>query len=91
MYEDNAAPPLPAPALGIALGSPGFDRPGLIKDRLVNLAERDLPHRMGERYKKIVVNCLTGLDEENSDFGDQSQFEDIDGVLVGVKYIEKVN
>jgi hypothetical protein len=48
------------------------------------------PKGMGERYEEIVVNCLTCLDQDNTDFGDQSDFEDMDGVVVGVRYIEKV-
>ena len=91
LHEDDATAPLPAPALGIVLGSPEFERPALMKEHLIALAQRYLPNRMGERYKKVVVNCLTCLDKENADFGDQSEFEDLDGVLVGVKYIEKVN
>lgn len=89
-YEDGATAPRPAAALGIAFDSPEFKQPALIKERLIALARRDLSKRMGERYKEVVINCLTCLDEDNVDFGDQSEFEDMDGVLVGVKYIEKV-
>jgi hypothetical protein len=45
---------------------------------------------MGDKYTDIVVTCLTCLDESNTDFGDDSEFEDADGVLIGVRYIEKV-
>ncbi|MCJ1359880.1 MAG: hypothetical protein MMC33_009883, partial [Icmadophila ericetorum] len=90
LYEDGVTAPLPAPALGITLDSPEFRQPVLMKENLIALAKHDLPKRMGERYKEVVVNCLTCLDEDNADFGDQSEFEDLDGVLVGVKYIEKV-
>ena len=89
-YQDVATSPLPTAALGITLDSPEFKQPSLMKEHLVALAKRHLPKRMGERYEKVVVNCLTCLDEENADFGDQSEFEDVDGVLIGVKYIEKV-
>ena len=34
---------------------------------------------------------MTCLDESNLDFGNRSEFEDEDGVLVGVRYIEKVS
>ena len=90
-YEDDVIAPLPASALGVASGGPEFEQPALMEEHLIALANCDLPNRMGERYKKVVVNCLTCLDEDNADFGDQSEFEDLDGVLVGVKYIEKVN
>ena len=91
LYEDDVKAPVPAPALGIASSGSEFKDPTLMKAHLIALANRDLPNRMGERYKKVVINCLTCLDEDNTDFGDQSEFEDLDGVLVGVKYIEKVN
>ena len=89
-YQDCPTSPVPTAALGITLDSPEFKQPSLMKEHLVALAERELPKRMGERYKTVVVNCLTSLDEGNADFGDQSEFEDVDGVLIGLKYIEKV-
>ncbi|KAL9131406.1 MAG: hypothetical protein Q9217_000674 [Psora testacea] len=91
LYEHSPAAPLPASALGISLDGPEFKQPALMKEHLIALAKRNLPGRMGDRYEKVVVNCLTCLDWDNADFGDQSEFEDLDGVLVGVKYIEKVN
>lgn len=90
LYTDSATAPLPAPALGVALDSPELQQPAWIKKHLIDLAKRELPKRMGDRYEKVVINCLTCLDQDNADFGDQSEFEDLDGVLMGVKYIEKV-
>ena len=89
-YGSDMTAPLPAAALGISLDGPEFRQPDLMKEHLIALAKRDLPKRMGERYKNVIVNCLTCLDQDNIDFGDQSEFEDQDGVSVGVKYIEKV-
>jgi hypothetical protein len=89
-YEDGATIPVPTKALEVALDSAEFKKPFLMKEHLVALAKRDLPIRMGERYKEVIVNCLTCLDLENTDFGDRSEFDDEDGVLVGVRYIEKV-
>ncbi|WYZ43399.1 hypothetical protein EsH8_VI_001098 [Colletotrichum jinshuiense] len=60
------------------------------KDHLLALARSLLPHKMGIRYTKVVETCLTCLDPGNCDFGDQSEFEDEDGILVGTRYIEKV-
>ena len=91
LYEDSATAPVPAAALGIILDGPALKQPVLMKEHLIALAKRDLPKRMGERYEKVVINCLTCLDQDNADFGDQSEFEDLDGVVVGVRYIEKVN
>lgn len=89
-YENGTAAPLPAAALGLTSNGPEFIQATMIKEHLVALAKRDLAKQMGKRYEKVVVNCLTCLDHDNPDFGDQSEFEDPDGVLVGVKYIEKV-
>ena len=38
---------------------------------------------MGEIYTRIVLNWLTWTDKENEDFGDETQFHDEDGVLIG--------
>lgn len=61
-----------------------------VKDTLTSLASNDLPKKMGDKYSQVVVNCLGCLDEDNTDFGDGSEFKDEDGVLIAVKYIEKV-
>ena len=61
------------------------------KESLVELAEKELPSKMGDKYTDVVVNCLTCLDEDNADFGQNPEdFEDEDGVQIGVRYIEKV-
>lgn len=60
------------------------------KDYLVHLAASQLPQVMGTKYTEFVQTCLKSLDLGNTDFGDQSEFEDSDGVRVGVRYIEKV-
>jgi hypothetical protein len=65
--------------------------PERIKHLLVQLAKRELPGRMGELYEQVVLNCLTCLDDDNTDFGDESEFDDSDGVSVGIRYIEKVD
>jgi serine/threonine protein kinase len=65
--------------------------PLAFKDRLLSLARGELRSRMGTRYSEIVVTCLTCLDPGNIDFGDESEFQDEDGIQVGVRYIEKVS
>ena len=45
---------------------------------------------MGNKYSKMVKTCLTCLDKDNADFGDEDEFTDEDGVVAGVRYIEKV-
>lgn len=61
-----------------------------MKEHLVRLAEVELPPKMGTRYAEVVVTCLTCLDRGNVDFGDEEQFQDEDGIVVGVRFIEKV-
>lgn len=79
----------PAPIL-CALSGGLSTGPVWAKDLLVTLARDVLPKRMGTKYARVVETCLTCLDEGNADFGDERQFQDADGVLVGVRYIEKV-
>lgn len=61
------------------------------KDQMVHLARNELPQIMGSKYADIVVTCLTCLDPDNVDFGDEREFQDEDGIGVGVRYIEKVS
>ncbi|KAI0419350.1 hypothetical protein F5X98DRAFT_334858 [Xylaria grammica] len=61
-----------------------------VKPNMIGLARTQLPRFMGTRYSKIVETCLTALDPQNSEFSDTAEFEDADGVLVGVRYIEKI-
>jgi hypothetical protein len=62
-----------------------------IKAILVEMARSRLPGLMGSIYTDTVVSCLTCLDKDNKGFGDENEFEDKDGILVGVRYIEKVS
>jgi hypothetical protein len=55
------------------------------------LARTKLPRRTGTNYAEIVETCLTCLDDDNIDFGDESEFVDEDGILVGVRYFGKVS
>ena len=81
---------VPSPILGALPGGLSIWEPAMTKDLLVSLGRAVLPRRMGTKYARIVETCLTCLDEENTDFGDERQFQDADGVLVGLRYIEKV-
>lgn len=65
--------------------------PSDFKNRLLSLARGELKSRMGSRYSEVVVTCLTCLDPGNADFGDEIEFQDEDGIQVGVRYIEKVS
>lgn len=61
-----------------------------IKDHLVELARTRLPPLMGDQYTAVVLTCLTCLDQGNEDFGDEQDMCDDDGILIGVRFIEKV-
>jgi hypothetical protein len=46
---------------------------------------------MGDRYTKVVILCLTCLDEGDENFGDLIDDEiNSDGVLMGVRFIKQV-
>jgi hypothetical protein len=92
VYPDEGSYPSPSGVLTIMNDQEKDEikKAFLVKDALVDLAKQRLPSRMGDKYTETVVTCLTCLDESNTDFGDASEFEDADGVLIGVRYIEKV-
>lgn len=61
------------------------------KRRLVKLAKEKLPAAMGRKYTETVIPCLTCLDKSDNEFGPKSEFYDENGLLVGVRFIEKVS
>src|SRR3569833_2976499 len=63
--------------------------PEHVKDSLLHLARGSLRRNMGTKYSRVVETCLTCLDQDNADFGDEKEFHDVDGLAVGVRYIEK--
>ena len=89
--------PAGAPTLADHLGIPEEMGPKaaqhlkeLGKEFLLSLVRKELRQCMGTKYAGIVETCLTCLDPDNADFGDETEFEDEDGISVGVRYIEKV-
>ncbi|EHK25102.1 uncharacterized protein TRIVIDRAFT_144969 [Trichoderma virens Gv29-8] len=74
----------------ISLETTNLRLSSLVKDRLLQLARGVLRRKMGIKYSKVVETCLTCLDPNNEDFGDEKEFQDMDGVAEGVRYIEKV-
>ncbi|KAK4916902.1 hypothetical protein LTR66_016983, partial [Elasticomyces elasticus] len=68
-----------------------FVESGSLKDQYTALAKKQLPKKMGEKYMNIVINCLSCMDKSNEDFGNESEFQDSDGILIGVKYTEKIS
>ena len=87
--------PVPNPQLEIAdviTNKARFGKATAIKENLVAMAETILPNTFGQKYSEVVLNCLTCLDRNNSTFGDAKELEEVDedGILVGVRYIDKV-
>lgn len=62
-----------------------------MKRALVRIAQEKLPSRMGRKYAGITAVCLTCLDKTDNSFGDEKEFLDENGILVGVRFIEKVS
>ena len=90
VYGGNSMVPSPSAALGFSNNGVESRDPFLIKDRLLSMTRELLPRLMGTIYTEIVETCLTCLDDGNVGFGDEQELVDEDGILVGVKYIEKV-
>jgi hypothetical protein len=61
-----------------------------LKDYLVELATSKLSPRMGDEYARVVVSCLTCLDEDSDDFDGSLEMVENDSILVGVRFIEKI-
>ncbi|TVY48624.1 hypothetical protein LOCC1_G003115 [Lachnellula occidentalis] len=60
------------------------------KKILITMAREILPQTMGQTYSGMVVSCLTCLDNSGNSFGDEDELDDDDGILVGIRYIEKI-
>lgn len=61
-----------------------------LKEYFIYLAKTRLPITMGDKYSAVVLTCLTCLDKDNEDFGDEDQMSDEEGILVAVRFIEKI-
>ncbi|KAL1859506.1 hypothetical protein Daus18300_009651 [Diaporthe australafricana] len=61
-----------------------------LEEKLLSLSHEELPRYMGTKYAEIVRTCLTCLEPDNEDFGDEKELQDEDGISVGVRYIEKI-
>ena len=89
-YNNGEADPHPAETVRAVIDEASQQQPGRTKEHLVSLARTRLPIWAGRKFSAIVETCLTCLDANNKDFGDEHEFEDEDGILVGVRYIKKV-
>ncbi|KAK5637116.1 hypothetical protein RRF57_012829 [Xylaria bambusicola] len=93
--SDSSATPVPTMALGFACNDKDFETTQLtskqrIKEKIVRLAEKELPPRVGDTYTSIVVDCMKCLDSDSEKFGAIEGLEDEDGIVVGVKYVEHI-
>ncbi|KAF7556211.1 hypothetical protein G7Z17_g1601 [Cylindrodendrum hubeiense] len=80
---DGAAQP--STALSLAEDMSQLNNPDILKEHLVTLSRsKMLRAKMGTKYSEVVETCLTCLDEDNLDFGDEREFQDEDGVAVVV-------
>ena len=87
------APPNPNARIGIAeylLETNVRRKANSIKRKFASVATEQLPILMGQKYTQVVISCLTCLDKDSEGFGDESEFEDEDGIKVGMRFIEKV-
>ncbi|XXG96410.1 hypothetical protein Hte_002692 [Hypoxylon texense] len=93
--DDQELKKVPSPILGLTLDdfdlNENLSSPSMrLKSHLVDLAKSKLPQRIGDRYTAVVVTCLTCLDKGNEDFGDEEDMRDDDGILIGLRFIEKI-
>ncbi|GME65471.1 Het-s domain protein [Neofusicoccum parvum] len=65
-------------------------KPFELKQEFLSLAKARLPSLMGDIYTMVVVSCLTCLDADNEAFGSLNEMADQDGIVIGVRYIEKI-
>jgi hypothetical protein len=61
-----------------------------LKDYLVEQTRTRLAPRMGEKYARVVLSCLTCLDEDNEDFGGVEVANASDDAAAGLCFIEGI-
>jgi hypothetical protein len=98
--ESDSLLPIPNSILGPTnLEKPPNPLPTATKNKrkLEDIAQRELPARLGRRYTDIVLLCLrcldqgNGTDEKERGFGvGFADWTDEDGLVIGVRFIEKV-
>ncbi|KAG9239395.1 hypothetical protein BJ875DRAFT_189723 [Amylocarpus encephaloides] len=94
-HDSTNCVPVPGMALGLALSDADFHTVNStaslrIREHLVEVAKRELPSRLGDMYTDIVLACLNCLEPGNEAFGSEEDLADEDGILVGVRFVEKI-
>ena len=84
--------PKPQLAIDIAANSKDVRENASKTKRILEGIARDIvPQNMGKIYAGIVLACLTCLDNSGNSFGGEDELDDDDdGVLVGIRDIEKI-
>lgn len=81
----------PSPALGLPPDLKELKDPFALKDHLVALSRSStLRSKMGTRYGEVIETCLTCLDKDNLNFGDEKEFAEEKTAGVGTRYLDKV-
>lgn len=88
-YDLDSGHPIPLEALGLIRDAVPVESSVILKEKLVEMTQNELPACMGSRYAQVVHTCLTCLDPNNVDFGHEVDFQDEDGIRIGVRYMEK--
>ncbi|KAL8733231.1 MAG: hypothetical protein Q9166_002248 [cf. Caloplaca sp. 2 TL-2023] len=92
-WEDDSESPIPNEEYiskkNLAIKDPR-KRALEVKKGLIRLAEQRLPGSMGRIYASTVIACLTCLDPGNTNFGDQEELHEESGILVGLRFVEKI-
>lgn len=89
----NTEGDVPVASEYVKLMSPGEERSPRLrafrdKEMLENLAERELPHRLGRKYTNMVLLCLRCLDDPEAVRIPGGV--DKDGIGIGVSFVETV-
>ena len=61
-----------------------------IKDVLYQLAKEQLPAKVGKKYTDVELTCLMAWEDKDGSLGSKDEFRDEDGILIGVRYSEKI-
>lgn len=61
-----------------------------IQSKMIEMAEKSLPSRMGKRFTDVVVTCLTGLDSSEVHLNETPDAESDEGIDLGVQFVHNV-
>lgn len=83
--------PTPSSRLEMDDLSQGRVKARSVQQHFIRMAETLLPAKVGDIYTQVVLTCLTCLEEGRTNrFNEPKTFDDEEGLLVGVAFIEKI-